>query len=51
MKVAVTLHTRSVYVYWYFTFIAVEEVVSKVKSLLSTSQEWEQKAKAALKQK
>ena len=30
---------------------AVEEVVGKVKSLLNTSHEWEQKAKAALKQK
>ena len=37
--------------YWCFNFIAVEEVVSKVKSLLSTSQEWEQKAKTTLKQK
>ena len=31
--------------------VAVEDVVGKVKGLLATSQEWEQKAKAALKQK
>ena len=34
-----------------FHTAAVEEVVDKVKSLLSMSQEWEQKAKSALKQK
>ena len=34
-----------------FHCLAVEEAVSNVKSLLSTSQEWEQKAKATLKQK
>ena len=35
----------------FLILVAVEEVVGKVKSLLTTSQEWEQKAKAALKQK